>query len=122
MFLSPLVQDLNSLYSEGLKLIVSGHEMLIKAKLILVTMDLQARASVLHMTQHNGKFPCNFCMIPGEVVASGKGHTRAFIYEENGRQERLNESIRQDAKLAQQQKKKISGFTGESVLIYMTSV
>lgn len=79
MFLTPLVQDLNSLYSNGMKLNISGHKLLIKAKLVLVTMDLQARAWVLHMTQHNGRSPCNFCVRPGEVVASGKGHTRAFF-------------------------------------------
>lgn len=113
MFLTPLVQDLNSLYSNGMKLNISGHKLLIKAKLVLVTMDLQARASVLHMTQHNGRSPCNFCVRPGEVVAS------VPFYEKNGSQERTAESIRQDTKLAQQQKRNISGFTGESGLLYL---
>lgn len=121
MFLTPLVQDLNKLYSQGMKLIIDNQEILCKAKLVVVTMDLQARASVLHMTQHNGEFPCNFCMESGEVVTSlsGKGHNRAFGYKEIGSQTRTDENIRQDSKQAQQQKVRIHGFTGESVLLYL---
>ena len=100
VFLTPLVQDLNRLYTDGIKLTIGEKEFTCKAKLIVITMDLQARASVLYMTQHNGEFPCNFCMVLGEVVKSGKGHTRAFAYEENGHHARIVENIRNDAKLA----------------------
>ena len=119
MFLSPLVQDLNKLYTDGVKLTFGDNEITCKAKLVLLTMDLQARASVLHMTQHNGEYPCNFCMVPGEVVKSGKGHARAFAFKENGHQERTEENIRNDAKLAQQQKRRVRGFTGESVFLHL---
>ena len=119
MFLTPLVKDLNRLYTEGTKLKLNGREVVCKAKLVLVTMDLQARASVLHMTQHNGEFPCCFCMEQGQVVKSGKGHTRMFKYRENGSVVRTDLSVRNDSKMAQQQKKRINGFTGESVLLYL---
>ena len=119
MFLTPLVQDLNRLYIDGIKLTIGGKQLTCKAKLVLITMDLQARSSVLHMTQHNGEFPCNFCMAQGKVVPSGKGHTRAFAYKENGYESRTLENVRSDAKVAQLQKKRVNGFTGESVFLYL---
>ena len=77
--LTPLVQDLNILYlNEFDSKRLWKRSAMYLAKLVLVTMDLQARLSVLHMTQHNGELssslPCNICMIPGEAVKIDKGH------------------------------------------------
>ena len=50
--------------------------------MIVATMDLQARAYVLQMTQHNGEYGCLFCLEADEVVKSGKANCRSYPYRE----------------------------------------
>ena len=66
--------------------------------------------SVLHITWHNFEIPCNFCMIPGEVLTSGKGHSWAFAYKGNGYQTGILQNIRNYAKMAQLLKR-VNSFT-----------
>ncbi|XP_052212666.1 uncharacterized protein LOC127831685 [Dreissena polymorpha] len=119
LFLKPLVSELNHLYSNGFQMNVGTEEINCKAQLIVGTMDLQARAAVLHMTQHNGEYACVYCMHPGKVVKSGKGHCRSFPYTKEPLLYRTAERIQADGKKAQKDRKKVNGFTGESVLNYL---
>ncbi|XP_033730842.1 uncharacterized protein LOC117320344 [Pecten maximus] len=120
-FLKPMVTDLISLQGEEMVLRLNEENIICKVVLIVATMDLQARAAVLHMTQHNGKFSCVFCLEPGKVVKSCKGHCRCFPYSPvlNLRSDNM---IMEDSKNAQKSKNlktNINGFTGESVLNYL---
>ena len=71
MFLRPLVEDLIHLYRTGMELCIDNILAVCRVMLIVATMDLQARAYVLQMTQHNGEYGCLYCLEPGVVVKSG---------------------------------------------------
>ena len=65
-FLKELIKDLSILYTEGLTFSVGNTEITSRVMLIVATMDLQARAAVLKMTQHNGEFACVYCLEKGK--------------------------------------------------------
>ncbi|KAL5020963.1 hypothetical protein ScPMuIL_000118 [Solemya velum] len=119
MFLKPLVSDLVALYKNGFVLFSGQEAVLVKGMLIIATMDLQARAYVLMMTQHNGLNGCLYCMDPGEVVPSGKGHCRVYSCSEQLPVPRTDESARLNALAARQSGNRNEGFMGESVLWYL---
>lgn len=72
MFLKPLVLDLHNLYQIGLTFLVDGRTVSLRAMLILATMDLQARAYVLNMTQHNGLMDAYTVKNQGLLWQAGK--------------------------------------------------
>ncbi len=119
IFLRYFVQDLQRIYHEGVLLNLHGKNLLCKAKLVLATMDLQARASVFCMTQHNGQKPCIFCHEVGEIVKSGAGHCRSFPYHASPSVLRTDEDIQNCAKLAQETHRNVDGFLGDSVFNYL---
>ena len=82
-------------------------------------MDLQARAYVLNMTQHNGECGCVFCEQP-EVVKKGKGNCRVYLYNETQAPKRTNESIVAAAIEASETNKRVKGMLGRNVFIYLT--
>lgn len=52
----------------------------VKVAVLLGSADLQGKAYLLNMTQHNGQSGCVTCEETGIVVAQGKGHTRCYPY------------------------------------------
>ncbi|KAJ8319715.1 hypothetical protein KUTeg_002736 [Tegillarca granosa] len=122
MFLKPLVVDLMKLYHNGIQIknSCSNEKEIVRARLIIATMDLQARAYVLMMTHHNGLYGCLYCLEPGEVVKSGKGTCRSYINREQPTPARSDESARNCAQIARQSGKRTEGFLGESVLWYLS--
>ena len=52
----------------------------VKVAVLLGTTDLQGKAYVVNMTQHNGESGCVTCEETGIVVTQGKGHTRCYPY------------------------------------------
>lgn len=52
----------------------------VKAAVILGSTDLQGKAYLTCMTQHNGESGCITCEEPGHIVKQGKGHTRCYPY------------------------------------------
>lgn len=119
MFLKPLILDLTKLYNEGLLITIDHQEYCIKAMLILATMDLQARAYVTGMTQHNGEYGCLYCEEPGAVVASGAGNCRSYIQQGEPAPRRTDQNVKQHAKLAHESGQRHRGFVGLSVLQYL---
>ena len=77
-FLQPFIEHMNQLRTDGLIITVQGREILTRGMLLASTMDLQAKAYLADMTQHNGKHGCITCEDPGEVVKQGRGHTRVY--------------------------------------------
>ena len=100
MFLRPLVEDLVHLYQRGVEIIIESTVFTTKAMMIVATMDLQARAYILQMTQHNGEYGCLFCLEAGEVVRSGKGNCRSYPYREVDPEPRTINNIQADARKA----------------------
>ncbi|XP_033747169.1 uncharacterized protein LOC117332391 [Pecten maximus] len=78
-------------------------------------MDLQERAYVLNMTQHNGKYGCLYCLEEGTSVVSGKGHCRSYPYR--SQPTRTSQDIRQAVEEeAVATEKPCQGFFGKCVL------
>lgn len=119
IFLKSLVKDLQDLYKNGVTLTIDSKQICCKAMLVVATMDLPARAAVLHMTQYNGEFSCIFCMASGKVVKSGKGHCRCFPYKTDPEPLRTNDDVLQSGTKAQQTNKRVNGFIGMSVFNYL---
>lgn len=119
IFLKSLVKDLQDLYKNGITLTIDDTQICCRAMMVVATMDLPARAAVLHMTQYNGEYSCIFCMDSGQVVKSGKGHCRSFPYKSEPISLRTNEDVIQNGKQAQQTNKRVKGFTGISVFNYL---
>ncbi|XP_033725139.1 LOW QUALITY PROTEIN: uncharacterized protein LOC117315101 [Pecten maximus] len=124
MFLRPLVMDLLNMYTNGVTFHIVSHELEVteiktKAMLIIVTMDLQARAHVCAMTQHTGLNGCLYCMEPGEVVPSGKAHCRAYPSRDQPPVIRTDEVARASAVVARETSSRTQGFLRESVLWYL---
>ena len=113
MFLRPLVEDLVFLYRDGI--VHNREQIATKAMLVVATMDLQARAYVLQMTQHNGEYGCLYCLEPGKVVKSGKGNCRTYPYNDD-QEPRSKMTLQADAREAITSGKRVHGVTSESVL------
>jgi hypothetical protein len=54
----------------------------IRLKLSLAVLDLPALASIMEITQYNGKFGCPMCKHPGNVKPRGKGHTMTYPHDQ----------------------------------------
>ena len=77
-FLQPFIEHMIDLKDNGVSISVDGKTVLTRGLLLASTMDLQAKAYLTEMTQHNGKNSCITCEDPGEVVKQGRGHTRVY--------------------------------------------
>lgn len=119
MFLHPLVLDLLELYNNGISIVVGSKTICVKAMVAVITMDLQARAYVTNMTQHNGEYGCLYCEEPGVVVESGKGRCRSYPYREVPSKLRKEDELRKNATEAQENGNRIKGFFGKSILSYL---
>ena len=62
------------------------------AKALVCTADLPAKADMLCMNDHNGKFSCLVCEEPGHEVARERGHVHAIPFNK-ALQKRTNESF-----------------------------
>ena len=111
-----LITDLTDVHAKGVDLSINGSSVIYKARLDL-TMDLQARAYVLNMTQHNGESACIFCEQAGKVVKKGKGNCRIYPFEETAPQERTDKSILQASIAATETIKRLKGMHGRTVFM-----
>ena len=53
----------------------------VRVAVLLGATDLQGKAYLTNMTQHNGESGCITCEEPGVIVAQGNGHTRCYPYK-----------------------------------------
>lgn len=81
----------------------------VRAAVLLGSTDLQGKAYLLCMTQHNGKCGCATCEEAGIVVAQGKGHTRCYPYRPPAERAttRTTTTLLKNAIQANQSKKKV---------------
>ena len=119
-FFMKLVSDLTDLYTKGVELSINGISVICKAMLIVLTMDLQARAYVLNMTQHNGEYGCFFCEQPGEMEKKGKGRVRCYPNEEVPSVKRTDESLKIAASQAAETQTRVKGLYGRSVFMCLS--
>ena len=79
MFLKPFVNDMDSLYNNGVVWTdENGMSHITKCIVLMSCLDSVARAMVQGIKQYNGKFGCGFCLHPGKRVEKGKGTARVY--------------------------------------------
>ena len=81
----------------------------VRAAVLLGSTDLQGKAYLLNMTQHNGESGCLTCEETGVVVAQGKGHTRCYPYRTPAERapDRTTETLLEQAIQANQRKTRV---------------
>jgi len=84
----------------------------VKAAVILGSTDLQGKAYITCMAQHNGECGCLTCEEPGVVVKQGKGHTRCYPYRNptEAAPKRTSESFLTNGVAAHNENKKVRLF------------
>ena len=94
--------------------------MTVKAAVILGSTDLQGKAYLTCMAQHNIECGCLTCEEPGVVVKQGKGHTRCYPYRNHTEvaPKRTSESFLTNGIAAHKENKKVRLFL-RVVFIYL---
>ena len=109
-----MVDELNLIYQNGLDCALGK----IYPKLTAGTMDLQTKAYVMEMTQHNGSYGRLTCEEPAQSCQQGKGRSRGYPFHEERPPLRTTESIVVNATTALTSKEKfIMGIKSASILL-----
>jgi hypothetical protein len=67
LFLSYLVADLLKL-EEGIPICINNEEVLFRARVLVIVMDIPARATSSYMNGHTGKCSCSWCLNKGKRI------------------------------------------------------
>lgn len=123
-YMTAFSKKMVDLYVTGFEITVSSESVCVKLATLVGTVDLQAKAYCLNMTQHNGEFGCITCEESGEVVVQGKGHSRCYPYRPFGecRSIRQSEEITSTLAPAATKAKRLKGICGKSGLEDMHAV
>lgn len=73
-FLKPIVEEINSLYTQGLVISTPDGKQTLLCVLLMCAVDLPARAIVLNMKQYNGMYGCSFCYDTGKTKIGSPLH------------------------------------------------
>ncbi|XP_044168176.1 uncharacterized protein LOC122952196 [Acropora millepora] len=123
VYFEPFASEMTHLYQQGLQIKLSNEEfpITVKAAVILGSTDLQGKAYLTCMAQHNGECGCLTCEEPGVVVKQGKGHTRCYPYRNHTdvAPKRTSESFLTNGIAAHKENKKIVGVFGVTSLALM---
>ena len=109
--LAPIMKTIRSLTSLGIQVTTPGGLATIRAKLVMGIFDLPAKASVLCIKQHNGRYGCSVCEHPGKRLSN-----RANVYLPDTHQIRTHASVVLAAKEAEQKNEPVLGVKGLSPL------
>ncbi|XP_062507747.1 uncharacterized protein LOC134184148 [Corticium candelabrum] len=93
-FLDPLIQQIGVLSSEGALFETARGMQRCRARLVLVTRDLPARAMLLCMKNFNGIAVCCYCYHPGMTI--GDDHLHQYWPYDGTLERRRHESMKQD--------------------------
>lgn len=98
-FLKPLVIALNSISKNGITVTVEKERFPVHIHYFLRWICKQSPIGCFWY--HNGDCGCSTCNIKSVTVKSGKGHSKAYLFEDyKTTTQRTAESFRQDAELA----------------------
>ncbi|KAH3894571.1 hypothetical protein DPMN_018728 [Dreissena polymorpha] len=111
-YLKPLVEELNVLFTDGIQV----NDVSVKITLTCCTMDLQAKAQVMEMVQHNGEYGCVTCEDPGRMYKQGKGHCRGFPLNDSPLALRSPDTVLSNAEEAMNTNVSVKGIKSVSVL------
>lgn len=122
-YISSFGEEMHKLYVHGfpLKIEDASETINVRMGIFLATMDLQAKAYVLNMTMHNGKYGCCTCEEEGESVNQGKGTARYYPHRLPNQKPRLRNStdIKDNLGPNASYAKRIKGICGETGLSSM---
>ncbi|KAJ1526468.1 hypothetical protein ONE63_009601 [Megalurothrips usitatus] len=95
LFLDGFVDSVSLLSDPGITLRVNGVDKLCKCYVIACCVDSGARGSVQGIHAHNGAYPCNWCLHPGEVE-SNRSMARKFRVLEEAPTRRTHREVVED--------------------------
>jgi len=80
-FLSPFVQELCKLHSEGIDIQLLCHNSPTNFKIytLISSVDSVARPMIQRIKQFNGKFGCSYCLNEGVIRDVGRGSCRVYL-------------------------------------------
>lgn len=117
-FLSPFVNECRDLVKYPIQWIDSAGICHISRVFALVcSSDAIARAILRNCKQFNGKFGCDWCLHPGEVVEKGRGFVRSYFYKEHA--ERTHSQFKSNATEAYHTTTVKHGVKGLSILLLL---
>lgn len=117
MFFKPLIEEIRSINADGgIKYRdKSGQYKIVKVIPMLFTADALAKAYVLNLTQHNGRFGCPYCLHRGTNI-EGSTQIRYCVECQNARL-RTNAKAREDMVAAHTTAQNVNGYKGLSPLL-----
>ncbi len=111
--LSPVIQSCRQLESKGISIQTpDGTRKQVRAKVLLGSFDLPAKAAVANSKQYNGEYGCNYCTDKGTLVAR---NTRVYP-PDAPHKTRTSQKMMEWAKTAERENRSVRGVKGESIL------
>ena len=117
-FFKPFFEEMTQLGREGIMIETPGGAKLLKAYVLVATMDLPARALCLNMTSYNGEFSCHRCLHPGDSFRTDAGGN-VHWYSNQTYELRTPESVLQDVAIAIESGEVTKGMKGPSPLAHL---
>uniref|UniRef100_A0A1W7R5X7 Putative enspm-5 stu n=1 Tax=Aedes albopictus TaxID=7160 RepID=A0A1W7R5X7_AEDAL len=88
VFLKAFTQELNHLFSAGLK--ING--ITFKFRVAAVIADVPGKSKILNSTQFNGRFGCSYCYHPGTKISNNQirySHKNSIFFEDRTHDEQI---------------------------------
>lgn len=116
MFFKPFIDEIKTINAEGGITFCdkNGQYKTVQVIPMIFTADALAKAYVLNMTQHNGRYGCPYCLHRGTNV---EGSTQIRYCNEDIAPNRTNQKARADMFAAHSSTENVNGYKGVSPLI-----
>lgn len=119
-FLSPFIQELCKLHSEGIDIHLLGHNSPTNFKVytLISSVDSVARPMIQRIKQFNGKFGCSYCLNEGVIRDVGRGSCRVYLGDV-GPKRTLEQHFADCNSIDQLEVDNINGVKGTSVVLLL---
>ncbi|XP_068696424.1 uncharacterized protein [Montipora foliosa] len=114
-FCRPIIEKINDLYHNGLRVTTPTGDQTIRATLLLSSADLPGKALMANMKQYNGEQGCSVCEDKGKTVGVGGLH-RVWPYTTN-MVLRTHKAVVESIRKVIQTGKPVNGIKGASVFL-----
>lgn len=115
LYFKPLNAEIKNLDEKKINVVINNENKTVTVRILLVTMNLPAKAKVLKMKQFNGEFGCTYCLHPGFMI--GESTTSKYTLSSDEYSRRSHSSTLALMKLVSTTGKEILGVMGVSPLI-----
>ena len=107
----PVLDKIETLYHQGVKVCTSEGTKTLKACLLLSVFDMIAKAMAVNCMQFNGKYGCLYCLDKGQNLSR-----RHLYFPEDEHQPRSSRKMKKWAERAERSGQPVYGVKGKSVL------